>query len=454
MMRKVLIANRGEIACRIIRSCRELGYSPVAVHSEADTMAQHVLLADQAWPIGPAPVRESYLDITAILTAARRSGAHFIHPGYGLLSENPAFAAAVEDAGIGWIGPSAETVATMADKGRARQIAVSLGIPVLPGSPAIDAEDSALLEAAGRRIGFPVLVKAVAGGGGIGMRLVEQPDHLVRTARAVAALAARNFGQHAIFLERHVGQARHIEIQLFGLGDGRAFHLFERDCSIQRRYQKVIEEAPAPRMSERIRQAMLTAALRLARSQSYAGAGTVEFIVDDTTGAFYFLEMNTRIQVEHAATEMVTGHDIVALQLRLAAGEALAPLLETPVRLRGHAIECRLYAENPARNFFPAPGRLDQFEIPDEAPGLRIDSGVVEGDTVTPHYDPMLAKIIVSGDDRRAACARMTEALAEIRIGGITTNLEFLRRVVAHPDFKAARVDTGFVERHMHALTA
>jgi 3-methylcrotonyl-CoA carboxylase alpha subunit len=452
-MSKVLIANRGEIACRIIRACRRLGHAPVAVYSEADAGAQHVRLADEAYPIGPAPVRESYLNIDAILDAARRSGAHFVHPGYGLLSENAGFAEAVEAAGLIWVGPAPASIIAMGDKGRARELAIAADVPVLPGSPRLDLGDEQGLAEAGDRIGFPLLVKASGGGGGIGMRLVEKPEDLARTAKAVSALAERTFGDGGVFLERHVGRARHIEVQVFGLGDGRVFHLFDRECSIQRRFQKVIEEAPAPRLSEATRAEMTEAARRLAASQNYAGAGTIEFIVDDDGGGFYFLEMNTRIQVEHPVTEMITGQDIVGLQLSLAAGDSLDRIAEISPSLTGHAIECRLYAENPARKFLPSPGRLERFRLPEEADGPRIDTGFVEGDTVTPYYDPMIAKIITSGADRSEAVAAMAAALEEVEVEGIITNLEFLKRVVAHPEFVAAEVDTRFIDRHAAALT-
>jgi 3-methylcrotonyl-CoA carboxylase alpha subunit len=452
-MQKVLIANRGEIACRIIRSCRRLGYASVAVFSEADASAQHVLLADEAYPIGPPPVRESYLNIEAILDVAGRSGARFIHPGYGLLSENTSFAEAVEGAGLVWVGPTPASITAMADKGRARDLAVAANVPVLPGSSRLDLENDAAVVAAGDQVGFPLLVKASGGGGGIGMKLAEKAGDVVKTARTVSALAERTFGDGGVFFERYVVRARHIEVQIFGLGDGRVFHLFDRECSIQRRFQKVIEEAPAPRLSAGTRAEMTEAACRLAADQNYAGAGTIEFILDDETGDFYFLEMNTRIQVEHPVTEMITGQDIVGLQLSLAAGETLDALAHRPPEYSGHSIECRLYAENPAKKFFPSPGVLEWFQLPKVAPGLRIDTGFVEGDTVTPYYDPMIAKIITSGADRPAAIVAMAEALAQIEVAGITTNLEFLKRVVAHPEFMAARTDTRFIERHGTALT-
>ena len=453
-MHKVLIANRGEIACRIIRCCQEQGFATVAIYSEVDATARHVQGADEAWPVGPAPVRESYLKIEAILDVARQSGARFVHPGYGLLAENAGFAAAVRQAGLIWVGPDAATIAAMADKGRARDLAIAIDVPVLPGSPRLDAGDADALAAAADQVGFPLLVKATGGGGGIGMRLVASAEGLLKTAQAVSALAERTFGDSGIFLERHVARARHIEVQVFGLGDGRVFHLFDRECSIQRRFQKVIEEAPAPGLPPETRAAMAEAARRLAASQDYAGAGTVEFILDDDTGRFFFLEMNTRIQVEHPVTEMITGHDIVALQLALAAGEPLDHWVDQTLTWTGHALECRLYAERPEKNFLPSPGTLDRFGLPDAAPGLRIDTGFVEGDTITPFYDPMIAKVITSGADRAAAVTAMQAALDRIEIAGIRTNLTFLKRVIRHPAFLAGTLDTRFIDRHKAVLTA
>ena len=451
-MPKVLIANRGEIACRIIRGCRRLGYSSAAVYSEADADAQHVRQADEAYLIGPAPVRDSYLKVEAIIEAALSSGACFVHPGYGLLSENAGFAEAVEAAGLIWVGPAPASIIAMGDKGRARDLAVAAGVPVLPGSPRLDLADEVGIAAAGDQVGFPLLVKASGGGGGIGMRLVEKAEDLAKTVKAVSALAERTFGDGGVFLERHVARARHIEVQVFGLGDGRVFHLFDRECSIQRRFQKVIEEAPAPRMPDMTRTAMTEAACRLAASQNYAGAGTIEFIVDDEGGGFYFLEMNTRIQVEHPVTEMITGQDIVGLQLSLAAGDSLDRIAEISPEMNGHSIECRLYAENPAKKFFPSPGSLERFQLPEESEGLRIDTGFVEGDTVTSFYDPMIAKIITAGIDREAAVAAMAAALDQVDVSGIVTNLAFLKRIIGHPEFIAAKVDTRFIDRHGPAL--
>jgi len=449
----VLIANRGEIACRIIRSCRVLGLETVAVFSEADAEARHVKLADTAVPVGPPPVRESYLDINAILAAAKSTGAALVHPGYGLLSENAGFAQAVADAGLFWVGPAPATITAMADKAAARTIASAAGVPVLPGTDRLDPKDEAAMRIAAEEIGYPVLVKASGGGGGIGMRSVENAEGLAKTVKAVSDLAARTFGDGGVFLERHVARARHVEIQVFGLGDGRVTHLHDRDCSVQRRFQKVIEEAPAPGLSDATRAAMAEAACRLAESQSYAGAGTVEFILDAETEAFFFLEMNTRIQVEHPVTEMVTGADLVALQLRLALGEDLSAECAAPPPLAGHAVECRLYAENPAKRFLPSPGPLERFRLPDEDAGLRIDTGFTEGDVITTFYDPMIAKIITHGADRDAALTRMSAALGEVEVVGIATNLEFLRKAVTHPEFAAGDMDTRFIDRHGVDLT-
>ncbi len=455
-MSKVLIANRGEIACRIIRGCRRENFSPIAVYSEADADAQHVHLADAAYPIGPAPVRESYLNTDAILEAARKSGATLVHPGYGLLSENAGFAEAVEAAGLTWVGPSPDSIVAMGDKGRARDLAIAAEVPVLPGSPRLDLDDEAGLAAAGAEVGFPLLVKASGGGGGIGMRLVEKPEDLAKTAKAVSALAERTFGDGGVFLERHVARARHVEVQVFGLGDGRVFHLFDRECSIQRRFQKVIEEAPAPRVPEATRRAMGGAACRLAASRNYAGAGTVEFILDadagEDGGGFYFLEMNTRIQVEHPVTEMVTGVDIVGLQLAQALGEDIDAIAELSPAVSGHAVECRLYAENPAKRFLPSPGKLEKFSMPAPSDRVRIDTGFTQGDTITPFYDPMIAKIITLGADREEALVRMSEALGSIEVEGIITNLDFLKRVIEHPEFARGEVDTRFVDRHLERL--
>ena len=449
-MHKVLIANRGEIACRIIRSARQLGLRTLAVYSEADANAMHVALADEAAPIGPAAPRESYLAAERILRAAAEHGADAIHPGYGFLSENAGFARAVHAAGLAWIGPATDTIDAMGDKERARAIAGAAGVPVLPGSRRFAPGEAGLRDAAAT-VGYPLLVKAAAGGGGIGMRLVDGPDKLPDVAAATQSMAERAFGNGAIYLERYIPLARHVEIQVFGDGQGDAVHLFERDCSLQRRFQKIIEESPAPNLPLAVRDRMAAAAVQLCRAQRYAGAGTVEFIVDAATFEFFFLEMNTRIQVEHPVTEMITGTDLVAMQLELARG-TLPPIAQSAIHAHGHAIECRLYAENPARNFFPSPGTLTTFRLPQPGGGVRIDTGFRQGDTITPFYDPMIAKIICHAPNRTASIERMRHALASIAVEGLTSNLGFLQRMMEHPAFVAGTVSTDFIERHKAEL--
>ena len=451
MFDSVLVANRGEIACRVARACRALGLRAVAVYSDADAHAMHTAAADSAEQIGPANPRLSYLDMEALVAAARRSGAGAVHPGYGFLAESPAFARRVAEAGLVWVGPAPETIADMGDKERARRLAAAAGVPVLPGSARFSPGDSAGLAAAGAAAGYPLLVKAAAGGGGIGMRRVDDAAALESVAAATQALAERGFGDGTVYLERLVAPARHVEVQVFGFGDGEAIHLFERDCSIQRRFQKVVEEAPAPALPEAARRAMAEAALTLARAVRYRGAGTVEFVAGPD-GEFFFLEMNTRIQVEHPVTEMLTGIDLVASQLRLARGEPLDDLRRGAAAPTGHAIECRLYAERPARRFLPAPGRIAALRWPPAHPDLRIDTGVREGDAVTPHYDPLIAKLVARGESRGAALRRMEGALADTRIDGLSTNLDFLRRLAAHPRFRAGGAATDFVETHLAEL--
>jgi 3-methylcrotonyl-CoA carboxylase alpha subunit len=449
-MRRLLIANRGEIACRIARAAQALGIATVAVYSEADAGALHVSAADEAVAIGPSKPAESYLRIEAILKAAREAGADAVHPGYGFLAENAAFAEAVEAAGLTFIGPTPVQITLMGDKSRAREAAEAAGLPVLLASPRILPGALAGLEEMGARIGFPLLVKAAAGGGGIGMRLVEKPHELRSAVESLQSMAARAFGDGTAYLERYVAAARHVEVQVFGLGDGRAAHLFERECSIQRRFQKILEESPSPGIAAETRAEMCSAAQRLAGAVGYRSGGTIEFVVDDESGAFFFLEMNTRIQVEHPVTEMITGLDLVQLQLRLARGDDVAPALESATA-RGHAIECRLCAENPERMFLPSPGRITRLIWP-EGVGLRIDTGVREGDAVTAFYDSLLAKIIVHGEDRAGAILAMRAALAGITIEGIVTNLDFLRRLLDHPAFIDGRTTTGFIETHRATL--
>jgi 3-methylcrotonyl-CoA carboxylase alpha subunit len=449
-MRKLLIANRGEIACRIARAAQSLGIATVAVYSDADASALHVAAADEAVAIGPSKPASSYLRIETILDAARQTGADAVHPGYGFLAENAAFAEAVEAAGLTFVGPTPTQIAMMGDKASAREAAEAAGVPVLPASARISPGQLDGLEEAGVRVGFPLLVKAVAGGGGIGMKLVAKPTELRGAVEALQSMAARAFGDGTAYLERYVAAARHVEVQVFGLGDGRAAHLFERECSVQRRFQKILEESPSPGISAETRVAMCLAAEALAARIGYRSAGTIEFVVDDETGAFFFLEMNTRIQVEHPVTEMITHLDLVQMQLRLAAGEDVAPVLEG-IASHGHAIECRLCAENPERMFLPSPGKITRLVWP-EAAAVRIDSGVREGDTITAFYDSMLAKIIVHGADRAAAIAGMRSALAGVAIEGIVTNLDFLRRLLDHPAFIAGYTTTGFIETHRATL--
>ncbi|GAB5470365.1 MAG: hypothetical protein Kilf2KO_33950 [Rhodospirillales bacterium] len=450
-MKKVLVANRGEIACRVIRACRALDLKSVAVYSEADADSLHVASADEAYLLGPAKAAESYLKVDRLLAAAKESGADAVHPGYGFLAENADFARAVEAAGLIWVGPRATTIEDMGDKERARLLAKSADVPILSGSPRFAEGDLAGLTEAGAAVGFPLLVKASAGGGGIGMRLVETPEDLEKVVVGTQGMAARAFGDGTVFLERFVRRARHVEIQVFGLGDGRAVHLFERECSIQRRFQKIVEESPAPGLPEATRQAMGEAAVKLAAQERYRGAGTVEFVVDGESGDFFFLEMNTRIQVEHPVTEMITGQDLVGLQLRLAAGEALE-LSQADIQRQGHAIECRLYAENPAKMFLPQPGTLTTLAFPEADTAVRIETGVREGDTITAYYDPMIAKLVCHGETREAAIERALEVLRAIRLEGIVTNLAFLIRTLDHPAFRAGDTYTGFVDAHKAEL--
>ena len=452
-MKKLLIANRGEIACRVMRSARALGIATVAVYSEADAAARHVAEADEALPIGPAAAKESYLVADKIIAAARESGADAIHPGYGFLAENAAFARAVEGAGLIWVGPTPESIAAMGDKERARTIARDAGLPIVPGSARLTADALSGLDEAAAAVGYPLLVKASAGGGGIGMRQVDDPAKLADVVDATQTMAERAFGDGTVYLEKLVLQPRHIEIQVFGHGDGRGFHLMERECSVQRRFQKIVEEAPSPAVDPALRAQMAAAALSLVERERYRGAGTVEFILAPD-GAFYFLEMNTRIQVEHPATEMITGLDLVGLQLRLARGEDLSELSAPADGPDGHAIECRIYAENPDKNFLPSPGLLERFAPPPEGDGIRLDTGVAEGDRITPFYDPMIAKLVAHGSERGAAIDKMLTALGEFRIEGIVTNIDFLRRVVAHDAFRAGRTHTGFVDEHRSDLMA
>lgn len=452
-IKKILVANRGEIAVRIIRTCRTLGIATVAVYSDADRSALHVALADEAVAIGPARASESYLQIGALVETALHTGCDAIHPGYGFLAESEAFARAVTHAGLIFVGPDAETMTLMGNKVRARKAAQDAGLPVLSGSRYFAAEDSGGLAEAAEQIGYPVLVKAAMGGGGIGMSVAETPDMLLSRAALTQRSALRAFGDGTIFLERFIRNARHVEVQVFGFGDGRAVHLHERECSIQRRFQKVIEESPSPGISQDVRARITAAAIALAQACRYAGAGTIEFIVNDDTGEFFFLEMNTRIQVEHPVTEAVTGIDIVGLQLRLSSGEDLAAdLMSSQPSSSGHAIEARLCAENPARSFMPSPGRLAVLKLPDDMPGCRVDTGVREGDEISPHYDSLIAKIICHGRTRTEAIAGMRAALGATVVEGVTSNLDLLRAVVISEGFQSGRTFTSFLDANREAL--
>ena len=456
MFDSVLIANRGEIACRIIRTARQMGIRTIAVYSEADAGAPHVRMADDAHLIGPAPARDSYLVIDRMIEVAAASGAQAIHPGYGFLSENADFADACATAGVTFIGPPAEAIRQMGHKSAAKTLMEQAGVPVVPGYHGEDQSDDTLAAAA-EDIGYPVLIKAAAGGGGKGMRRVDDPARFAKDLKAARREALSAFGNDHVLIEKFVGRPRHIEIQVFADGQGNVVHLFERDCSLQRRNQKVVEEAPAPGMTAGLRQAMGEAAISAAKAIGYQGAGTVEFIVDGSRGlenaGFYFMEMNTRLQVEHPVTEMITGQDLVAWQLRVAAGETL-PLSQDDIVLNGHAVEARLYAENPAKTFFPQPGTLTRLAFPPETGELRVDSGIEEGQEVTVYYDPMIAKVIAWGEDRQTALDRLEAALRATRLEGVTTNLAFLAAVAAHPVFRRGEVDTGFIETYLADLLA
>ena len=443
MFRKVLIANRGEIALRIHRACRELGISTVAVYSDADRAALHVLEADEAWRLGPAPAAESYLLGDLILETARRSGADAIHPGYGFLSENADFAQACEQAGIRFIGPPSSAMRILGSKTNARQAADQAGIPRTPGCVHGLASPHEACDVAAV-VGYPIMLKAAAGGGGKGMRAVFSPEELPSAFAAASSEAERAFGSGEVYLEKLIERPRHIEIQIIADEHGNCVSLGERECSVQRRHQKVIEEAPSPVVSEDLRRRMGQAAVRLAKSAGYANAGTIEFLVDDDQN-FYFLEMNTRLQVEHPVTELVTGLDLVHLQLRIAQGEPL-PFTQGDIRIRGHAIECRIYAEDPSNGFMPSPGRITRLLQPG-GPGIREDCGIYEGWTVPMDYDPMLSKLIACAPDRELAIARMRRALDEYVIGGIRTNLGLFRRILTDSGFCAARIDTGYLDR-------
>jgi 3-methylcrotonyl-CoA carboxylase alpha subunit len=447
----VLIANRGEIACRVIRTCRRLGIRTVAVFSEADADAQHVRLADVAYPIGGPRPQDSYLRGDAILEVAKLSGAQAIHPGYGFLSENADFADAVEAAGLAFIGPRAASMRKMGSKAGAKDLMHAAGVPVVPGYTGADQSPDVLAREAAR-IGFPMMIKAAHGGGGKGMRIVRALDEFMASLESCQREAKNAFGRDRVLLERYIGHPRHIEIQVFGDTHGNAIHLNERECSAQRRYQKVLEESPSPLLTPELRKQMGEAAVAAARAIDYVNAGTVEFIVesnaDGTPTGFYFMEINTRLQVEHPVTEMVTGLDLVEWQLRVAAGEAL-PLPQDAIRQDGHAIEVRLYAEDPEAGFLPGSGTLERLRLPAQDAHVRIDSGVVAGDTVTIFYDPMIAKLIVHDADRASALARLRDALAQCEIAGPKSNIEFLERLARHPAITGGTIDTAYLDRHL-----
>jgi acetyl-CoA carboxylase biotin carboxylase subunit len=443
MFKKILIANRGEIAVRVLRACHEMGIAAVVVYSDVDRAALHVRKADEAHPIGAPAASESYLNIAKILDVAERSGADAVHPGYGFLSENAKFAQACANAGVKFIGPTAAAMEAMGSKTRARQAMEKAGVPLVPGtSRGVESFEEA--EKVAARIGFPVMLKAAAGGGGKGMRLVHAPEQLKSSLEAARSEAERSFGDGEVYVEKAIVNPRHIEMQVLADEHGNTVYLGERECSLQRRHQKVLEEAPSPIVDPDMRRRMGEVAVRVAQAAAYTNAGTVEFLVDKEK-KFYFLEMNTRLQVEHPVTELITGLDLVHLQIRIAAGEQL-PFKQDDVGLRGHAIECRIYAEDPDNNYFPSPGEIMLLLEP-SGPGIRIDSGMYEGWQVPIDYDPLLAKLIGYGTDREQASARLTRALSEAFVGGIKTNISLFRRVLRDADFRAAKLDTGFLDR-------
>ena len=447
MFKRILIANRGEIACRIIETCRRLGVETVAVHSDADRDARHVRMADRAVAIGPAEASKSYLDSERIIDVARETGAQAVHPGYGFLSENAGFARALGEAGIVLIGPKPETIDAMGSKARAKAIMAEAGVPLVPGYHGDDQDDETLINEA-EKTGFPLMLKAAAGGGGKGMRIVRSAKDFPDALAAARRESTSAFGDKRMIIERYVERPRHIEAQIFGDEHGNVVHLFERDCSSQRRHQKVIEEAPAPDLDAKIRDRLLDAAVKAARAVDYVGAGTVEFLVDDQ--GVYFLEMNTRLQVEHPVTECVTGQDLVEWQLRVASGEPL-PCFQEDITCRGHAMEARIYAEDPDSGFLPDSGTLEILDFPRRA-WARVDTGVEAGDSVSVHYDPMIAKLVVSGENRTVCLARLKSALAECHISGLTSNLGFLLQLAASDAFTNAAVDTGLLDRALEDL--
>src|SRR5271157_4142787 len=443
MFKKILIANRGEIAVRVIRACHEMGIAAVAVYSDVDRAALHVRKADEAYPIGAPAASESYLNIAKILDVAGRSGAEAIHPGYGFLSENAKFAKACAGAGVKFIGPTAEAMNAMGSKTKARQAMERAGVPIVPGtSRGLDSFEQA--EQVAARIGYPVMLKAAAGGGGKGMRLVQAPQDLKPALEGARSEAERSFGDGEVYIEKAIVNPRHIEMQVLADEHGNTVYLGERECSLQRRHQKVVEEAPSPVVDPDMRRRMGEVAVRVAQAANYHNAGTVEFLVDERRN-FYFLEMNTRLQVEHPVTELVTGLDLVHLQMRVAAGEKL-PFRQEDIRVRGHAIECRVYAEDPDNNYFPSPGQITRLISP-SGPGIRRDSGMYEGWNVPIEYDPLLAKLVGYGENRDQAIDRLQRALHEYFVGGIKTNISLFLRILRDPDFRAGKLDTGFLDR-------
>jgi acetyl-CoA carboxylase biotin carboxylase subunit len=451
MIKRVLVANRGEVALRIIRACRELGMESVAVYSDADRGAPHVAAADRALAIGPAPAAESYLSTSRLLEAAREGGADAVHPGYGFLSENAAFAAACEQAGLVFVGPPSQVIAKMGSKIDARRVMHAAGLPVVPGETPEDQTDSGVRRAVDR-VGLPAIIKASAGGGGKGMRRVRHADEIADAIQAARREATASFGDGTLYVERLVERPRHVEVQVFADDHGSVMHLFERECSVQRRHQKIIEESPSPGLTPALRVRMTAAAVQAARAAAYRNAGTVEFLVEGSgnDACFYFLEMNTRLQVEHPVTEQVTGLDLVRAQLLVAAGHRV-PWNQDAVAQRGHAVEARVYAEDPSQGFVPQAGPLLLYREP-RLPGVRIDSGVAEGGDVSVYYDPMIAKVIASGETREVAIARLASGLRDFPILGIRTNIPFLLRILEHPRFQAGTVDTGFLEGDGAAL--
>ncbi|HZF15252.1 MAG TPA: biotin carboxylase N-terminal domain-containing protein [Steroidobacteraceae bacterium] len=442
-IRRLLIANRGEIACRVIRTAKRLGITSLAVFSDADRAGRHVALADEALHIGPALAAQSYLSIDAVMDAARRSRADAVHPGYGFLAENAAFARECERAGIVWVGPPSHAIEAMGSKSAAKEMMARASVPVLPGYHGVDQSTATLVREA-ERVGFPIILKAVAGGGGKGMQIVTSAAAMPAAIESARRIAQSAFRSDALLLERYLAEPRHVEVQVFADRSGRVVHLFDRDCSVQRRHQKVIEEAPAPGVPDAVRAAMASAAVTVAATVQYVGAGTVEFLLD-RDGAFYFMEMNTRLQVEHPVTEAVTGLDLVEWQLRVAAGESL-PATLTPSRPQGHSIEARIYAEDPARDFLPSVGHIACLKWPEPAPGLRIDTGVTQGDEISPHYDPLIAKVIAHGPTRATALARLRSALGELRIAGVRSNAAFVGRILASDSFQRSALSTRLLE--------